>query len=424
MTNQEHIFDQIKNERLTVVEKRAMRNALLSHIHGGAIYSPYSIWGTIHRRRIALAATTIGAVLLGGTVSYAAENALPGDVLYPVKISLNERAKVALARTEEAQAIIQTKLAEERLTEAEKLAISGKLSEEKKTLVEEKLSQHLDQAQAVLAHVQLEDEELAYDLESDLRSSIGAHRSIIAAIKSGDPSNEVHELDGVEQNLALRFAYDERSDSDEGSSAAVSVVIMDPLPETAPTLMMAKIVEEQPNVDASGTATVLVAPSVDSPDALKKAQDKRAKAIQKIEASRTTIGKNEAGLERLLNAEALIARGNERIVSGDYVGARELFEQAARRAQEGKRVSELERELKIKVKTKTERSATDDEDQDGKSLFNFGEDQGAQVISTSENEDASPEDPSSETDGEGDSKDAENPSDDKETKDRDRGQRR
>ena len=423
MTNQEHIFDQIKNERLTVVEKRAMRNALLSHIRGGAIHSPYSIWGTIHRRRIALAATTIGAVLLGGTVSYAAESALPGDVLYPVKISLNERAKVALARTEEAQAIIQTKLAEERLTEAEKLAIAGKFSEEKKTLVEEKLSQHLDQAQAVMAHVQLENEELAYDLESDLRSSIGAHRSIIAAIKSGDPSDEAHELDGVDQNLALRFAYDEQSDSDE-ESFAVSVAMVDSLPETASTLMSHKIVEEQPSVDVSGTATLPVAPTEDSSEVLKKAQDKRTKAVQKIEASRTTIGKNEAGLERLLEAEALLARGDERVALGDYEGARELFEQAARRAQEGKRVSELERELNIKVKTKTERSSADDEDQESKNFFNFGEDQGAQVISTSKNEDASLEAPSSETNDENDPKDSENPSDDNDTKDRNRGQKR
>ena len=400
-----------------------MRNALLSHIRGGAIHSPYSIWGTIHRRRIALAATTIGAVLLGGTVSYAAESALPGDVLYPVKISLNERAKVALARTEEAQAIIQTKLAEERLTEAEKLAIAGKFSEEKKALVEEKLSQHLDQAQAVMAHVQLENEELAYDLESDLRSSIGAHRSIIAAIKSGDPSDEAHELDGVDQNLALRFAYDEQSDSDE-ESFAVSVAMVDSLPETASTLMSHKIVEEQPSVDVSGTATLPVAPTEDSSEVLKKAQDKRTKAVQKIEASRTTIGKNEAGLERLLEAEALLARGDERVALGDYEGARELFEQAARRAQEGKRVSELERELNIKVKTKTERSSADDEDQESKNFFNFGEDQGAQVISTSKNEDASLEAPSSETNDENDPKDSENPSDDNDTKDRNRGQKR
>jgi len=66
-------------------------------------------------------------ILLGGGASFAAENVLPGDALYPVKVSVNEEVKSAFSFSSEAKAMYEIRRAEKRLLEAEKLAAMGRL---------------------------------------------------------------------------------------------------------------------------------------------------------------------------------------------------------------------------------------------------------------------------------------------------------
>ena len=57
-------------------------------------------------------------VSAGGGVSIAAEGALPGDGLYPVKISINEKVVAAFSVSVDAAANWEARLAERRLEEA------------------------------------------------------------------------------------------------------------------------------------------------------------------------------------------------------------------------------------------------------------------------------------------------------------------
>lgn len=68
-------------------------------------------------------------LLGGGTTSALAQNSLPGDILYPVKIHLNENVESMLALTTQGDAEVDAKQASRRLKEAEKLASEGKLNE-------------------------------------------------------------------------------------------------------------------------------------------------------------------------------------------------------------------------------------------------------------------------------------------------------
>lgn len=83
----------------------------------------------VMRRRLVPAAL-IAALFVGGGVSYAAEGALPGDFLYPVKVSFNEEVRGSFAVTPEARAVWNTKRVERRLKEAVELASSGALTPE------------------------------------------------------------------------------------------------------------------------------------------------------------------------------------------------------------------------------------------------------------------------------------------------------
>ena len=67
--------------------------------------------------------------LVGGSVSFAAEDTAPGDALYPVKIHMNEPVRSVLSFTPESRAQWELRLVERRLEEVEKLATRvGELS--------------------------------------------------------------------------------------------------------------------------------------------------------------------------------------------------------------------------------------------------------------------------------------------------------
>ncbi len=68
----------------------------------GAVLSPYSRYISLSRH-IGASALAL-CLLLGGSLSYAAAGSLPGDLLYPVKININEKISSTLARSDEAKA--------------------------------------------------------------------------------------------------------------------------------------------------------------------------------------------------------------------------------------------------------------------------------------------------------------------------------
>lgn len=76
-------------------------------------------------------ATLLIALLIGtGGTSFAAQGAVPGEFLYPVKIHVNENVRSAFAVGADAEAKLQADLLVERVEEAKKLAHDGKLEGE------------------------------------------------------------------------------------------------------------------------------------------------------------------------------------------------------------------------------------------------------------------------------------------------------
>jgi uncharacterized membrane protein YgcG len=108
----------------------AERTALMARTRAlpRAVRSPYSFLTT------RLAQQGVAAVLVvtlaGGSTALAASSALPGDVLFPVKIHVNERVETLLAVTPESQAQVATVQASRRLEEAEELVHKGRLTQE------------------------------------------------------------------------------------------------------------------------------------------------------------------------------------------------------------------------------------------------------------------------------------------------------
>src|SRR3989338_7355861 len=89
-------------------------------------------------------------MLFGWGVSFAAENSLPGSLLYPIKVGVNERVGEVLALSTEAKANYEAKIAVRRMKEAEKLAEKGEMSPERASELKAKFEARTENVRARL----------------------------------------------------------------------------------------------------------------------------------------------------------------------------------------------------------------------------------------------------------------------------------
>lgn len=90
------------------------------------------------------------------SAAFASEGALPGDLLYPVKVHVTEEARAALARTPEKRADWAIERAERRIAEAAQLAAEDMLEESARVELAERAEQHLATAESTLPHESVE----------------------------------------------------------------------------------------------------------------------------------------------------------------------------------------------------------------------------------------------------------------------------
>lgn len=107
------------------------------------------------------------AVMIGGGTTLAAQNSIPGDFLYPVKISVNENVRAALAVSNDSEAKLQTDLLEERLQEAQKLQANGQLTTDTESTIAATIS-----AQAQRAETAAENSSEAVKLETKAKIAL------------------------------------------------------------------------------------------------------------------------------------------------------------------------------------------------------------------------------------------------------------
>lgn len=140
---------EISQTRLTKEEKALMRANItrFTEEHPIAPQTPsaspyvYISWVRVRTPVVALCA---GLLLTGGGVSAAARQALPGDLLYPMKVEVNERVESALALSSEAKAQVEARQAFRRLDEVERLADRGTLTEETNATLRARFEQKAD----------------------------------------------------------------------------------------------------------------------------------------------------------------------------------------------------------------------------------------------------------------------------------------
>ena len=137
-------------------------------------------------------------LMIGGGFSAAAENSLPKDVLYPVKIEVNEKVRGWFATSPEAEAQWQTTLMERRLQESEKLAAEGQLDADTQADLESDFEVHAQKAREGIDQIDNDNEvEARADISSRLESSLKAHEQILLRLSDQNEDNnsiKIHPL--------------------------------------------------------------------------------------------------------------------------------------------------------------------------------------------------------------------------------------
>jgi hypothetical protein len=134
------------------------------------------------------------AVLIGGGASFAAEGALPGDWLYPVKISVNEEVRSFVAFSDEAQARWDARRAERRLEEAAELAAEGKLDAEARVKAEARFSAHAQDFEDRVEKIESADNDAdaSVKLITDFETSLKVReQALVNIVEEGDAEVKV-----------------------------------------------------------------------------------------------------------------------------------------------------------------------------------------------------------------------------------------
>ncbi len=330
--------------------------------------------------RPALASVMAVAVFAftSGGVAYAAEGALPGDTLYPLKIAVTEPLRTALAGTPVAKAEWQIALAERRISEAAALAKDERLPEETEVTLAAQAAAHIDEAAGTIALQTETDEENARVSSNKFATRLIAYGQVLSELDRAKRTDATRNLrETIESRIAL---------ADTAAEPAASAV------RTMAFSLSATAPEEEPQRPAR----------VATASRLKEAVDAA------LHESATIIGATEEDLDEgvvetarkeLKKAEEFAQKGRARLEENDEEGASEAFEASLRTATRLGVLTKAAATLKINpfdedrsVRTKSSVPREDDEsgrdDRGREEVQKEGDDDAA---TTSEKEDVSNE---------------------------------
>lgn len=139
-------WKKLAQTKLDTITKHAIRGRLIVLMDAKdekSISKPHRPWYFVSMRLFPLPVFVILlAVLVGGGTAFAAEGAIPGEPLYPIKIYVNEEVRAALTVGEEKTAAWELERAQRRAEETLVAEQKGTLDEQLRTQMEKRIEKH------------------------------------------------------------------------------------------------------------------------------------------------------------------------------------------------------------------------------------------------------------------------------------------
>jgi len=144
-------------------------------------------------------ATLLIVVLIGSSATYAAEQSVPGDIFYPIKIKVTEPARDLLVQTPIARAQWESQKASRRLEEATTLATRNELTPERSQEIEVLFQEHVNAAAKALGTLSSSNaSSTIHDLENEFDMTLAEHAHtlrVASQSSSSTRSNTIEERD-------------------------------------------------------------------------------------------------------------------------------------------------------------------------------------------------------------------------------------
>ncbi|MDB5225246.1 MAG: hypothetical protein JWL87_198 [Candidatus Adlerbacteria bacterium] len=329
----ENPLHNLKNEAAKLAMTPAEKSAMKARIFGAPSpqaapkQSPYFIFSfQFVQARVLAPAMVLLVVFVGASTAGAAQGSLPGDFLYPIKVSINETVEIALATTPVAKAEVSAKLAERRVEEAETLAAQGELTAETGHALAANFEVHAENAKTLAAEVEAEDPAAATELRTNLESSLSAHSAILATLGGGTQANQ----DGAGAVAAKIASRTIASALPANAPAALmrSAKVAEPA-EVTTMMAMSVTVATDTATDTDATVSLendMIEEVPGSPEEEQRAAKLEMRAADALAAARVRF---DAGKEKI-DPTAITA------VSGEFVGINRLMEQGSTTLAEGR----------------------------------------------------------------------------------------
>lgn len=137
-------------------------------------------------RPMGISSVLIIIVALTGGTSFAAQGALPGDILYPVKVSINEEVRAAVTLDAEAKARYEARRAEVRLQEGAELAARQRaLAGEERSKLEARFRASSEAVRERVMSLAGEGRaDVAVSVASELEAGIRAQEKVLARVNA------------------------------------------------------------------------------------------------------------------------------------------------------------------------------------------------------------------------------------------------
>ncbi|MEN9649582.1 MAG: hypothetical protein RL094_549 [Candidatus Parcubacteria bacterium] len=199
----EKLISRIKSIHLSQTEKEEVLNRVLlvvDKIEAVSISSPTSsrpikspfidrIVSYIEYKKFVPAFVIAMLLFVSGGVSLAAERALPGDSLFGLK-KVNEEVLSFAAVSAEAKARLALEVSERRLQEAATLSVQGKLTTERKAIVQQEFKKQASQVKNQVASLISENNiAAAQEIALNFESSLKAHEELFAKVAIADAAD-------------------------------------------------------------------------------------------------------------------------------------------------------------------------------------------------------------------------------------------
>lgn len=148
------------------------------------ILSSFSYLNSLSAIR-AVSIALVFVLFAGGGIAFGANYALPGDILYPVKVGINEKIQIMAAFSSESKAKAEISFAALRLEEAEKLAKENKLDAATSDELNARFSVHANSAKDNIRDLKKDNDfQTAAEIDSDFETALATHRNILTSMSA------------------------------------------------------------------------------------------------------------------------------------------------------------------------------------------------------------------------------------------------